>query len=150
MLNLNCSRDFNIDFRLQNLTNAEADFNLFWQLRNKLVSAAENISREENLSPVLLTTMSKDMVEHLKLSYKLVDVVDGANRKICVTLLRQIVDEQESRYAPVRFFAKTTQEEKFQQIVYVKNKLKDFIYLLDGQFSLYNEEFTIQINFNVL
>ena len=38
----------------------EADFNQLTRLRNQLVSAAENFAREENLTPVLIRTMSKD------------------------------------------------------------------------------------------
>ena len=52
------------------------------------MNAAENFAREETLIPVLIPTMSKDMDEQLKLIHKAVDVVDRANRKICVTLLR--------------------------------------------------------------
>ena len=83
----------------------EADFNHFLQSRNQLVNAAVNFTREEKLTPVLIPTMSKDMDEQLKLSHKVVDVVDQANRKICVTLLRYNVDKPESSYAQVRPFA---------------------------------------------
>ena len=57
--------------------------------------------------------MSKDMDEQLKLAHKVVDVVDGANRKICVTLLRYSVDKPESSYAKVRLFARKNEDEKF-------------------------------------
>ena len=77
------------EFRLaQNLTIGEADFNQFMRLRNQLVNAAQNFAREENLTPVLIPTMSRDMDEHFKLAHKVVDVVDRTNRKICVTLMR--------------------------------------------------------------
>ena len=71
----------------------EATFNQFMQLRNQLVNAAENFAKEENLTPVLIPTMSKDMDEQLKLAHKVVDVVERANRKICVTLLRYNMDK---------------------------------------------------------
>ena len=58
------------------------------QLRNQRVNAAENFAREENLMPRLTPTMSKHMAEQLKLAHKVVDVVDRANEKKCVTLLR--------------------------------------------------------------
>ena len=77
-------------------TMGEADFNQFMRLRNQLVNAAENFAREENLTPVLIPTMSRYMDEQLKLAHKVVDVVDRANRKICVTLLRYNVDKPES------------------------------------------------------
>ena len=60
-------KDDNKEFRLvQNLTMGEADFKQFLRLRNRLAIAAENIAREENLSTVLIPTMSKDMDEQLK------------------------------------------------------------------------------------
>ena len=66
----------------------EADFNQFMRLRKQLTKAAENFAGEENLTPVLIPTKTSDMDEQLKLAHKVVDVVDRANRKICVTLLR--------------------------------------------------------------
>ena len=77
----------------------EADFYQLMRLRNPLVHAAENFAREEILTPMLTPTMSKDMDEQLKLAHNVVDVVDRANRKICVTLLRCNVDKPESSYA---------------------------------------------------
>ena len=97
----------------------EADFNQFMRLRNQLVNAAENFAREENLTPVLILTMSRNMDEQIKLADKVVDVVDRANRKICVTLLRYNVDKSDSSYAQVRLFARKKEDEKFQQVVYV-------------------------------
>ena len=83
-------KDDNKEFRLvQNLTMGEADFNQFTRLRKQLVNAAEKFDREESLSPVLLPEMSKDMDEQLKLAQKEVNVVDRANGKICVSLLRR-------------------------------------------------------------
>ena len=84
----------------------EAYFNQFMRLRNQLVNAAENFAREENLIPVLTPTMSKDMDEQLKLAHNVVDVVDRANRKIWVTLLRYNVVKPESYYAQIRLFAR--------------------------------------------
>ena len=64
-------------FRLvQNLTKGQADFNQFMRLRNQLVKAADIFAREEDLTPVLIPTMFKDMDEQLKLAHKVVDVVD--------------------------------------------------------------------------
>ena len=81
--------DKNADFRLrQNLSLGEADFNQFIRQRNQLVVAADNFLKEQNLFPVLQSTLSKDMEEQLKLVHKVIDVVDRSNRRICVTLLR--------------------------------------------------------------
>ena len=121
-------KDDNKDFQLvENFTMGEADFNQFMRLRNQLVNAAENFAREENLTPVLIPTMYKDMDEQLKLAHKVVDVVDRANRKIFVTLLRYNVDKPECSCTQVRLFARKKEDEKFEQVVYVNYKLEEFI-----------------------
>ena len=94
--------------------------------------------------------MSRDMDEQLKLAHKAVDVVDRTNRKICVTLLQYNVDNPESSYAQVRFFARKKEDEKFQQVVYVNYKLEEFIYLLDVMNSVYDKIITNQPICNVL
>ena len=138
-------------FRLvQNLKVGEADFNQFMRLRKQLVNAAENIARERILTPVLISKMSKDMDEQLKLAHKLVDVVDRANRKICVTLLRYNVDKLESSYSQVGLSTRKKEDEKFQQVVYVNYKLEEFIYLLDVRNSVYDKDITNQPICNVL
>ena len=104
-------KDGKKEFRLvQNLTTGEADFNQFMQLKNQLVNAAENFAREENLTPVLIPTTSKDIDEQLKMAHKVVDVVDRTNKKIYVTLLRYIVDKTESSYDQVRLFARKKED----------------------------------------
>ena len=143
-------KDGKKEFRLaQNLTMGEADFNQFMRFRNQLVNTAENFAREENLTPVLIPTLSRDMDEHLRLAHKVVDVVDRTNRKICVTLLRYNVDKPESSYAQVRLFAKKKEAEKFQQVFYVKFKLEEFIYLLDVMNSVNDKVITNQHFCNV-
>ena len=53
------------EFRLvQNLTMGEAEFNKCMKLRYQLVNAAENFAKEENLTPVLIPTMSRDMMNN--------------------------------------------------------------------------------------
>ena len=71
-----------------------ADFNRFKRLRNQLVITAENFGSEENLSPVLIPTRIKDIDQQRKFAHKVIDVVDQANRNICVTLLRYNVESQ--------------------------------------------------------
>ena len=117
----------------------EADFNQFIRQRNQLVVAADNFLREENLSPVLQSTLCKDMEEQLQLVHKLIDVVDRSNRKISVTMLRYKVDNPETSYAQVRLFGRKNEEEKFQQIVYVNYNFKESIYLLDVLNSVYDK-----------
>ena len=118
----------NAKFRLrQNFSVGEADFNQFNRQRNQLVFAADNVLREESLSPVLQSTLCKYMEEQLKLVYKVIDVVDCPNRKICVTLLRYKADNPDTSYAQLRLFGRKTEEEKFQQIMHVNYRLDEFI-----------------------
>ena len=99
--------DKNAEFRLrQNLSMGEADFNRFIRRRNQLVVAADNFLREENLSPVLQSTLCKDMEEQLKIVNKVIDVVGCPNRRICVTLLRYKVDNPDISYAQVCLFGR--------------------------------------------
>ena len=107
---------------------AEADFDQFLRFGNQLVNAAENLAREEHLTPVLIPTMSKDIDEPLKMAHKVVDVVDRANRKVCVTLLRYKLVKPENSYAQVRLFGRKKENEKFQQVVSVKYIFEEFIY----------------------
>ena len=120
------------DLRLvQNLTMEEADFNHFMRLRNELVIAGENVATQENLSSVVIPKLSKDMDEQLKLAHKVVDLLDRANRKVCVTLLRYSVDNPESSYARVWLFARKQEYENLQQFLLVNYKIEEFISLLD-------------------
>ena len=113
-------KDDNKEFRLvQNLTVREADFKQFMRLRNQMVNAAENFARVENLTPVLIPSLSKDMDEPLKLAHQVVDVVSQANRKTSGTLLRYNVDKPEISYAQFQIFARKKEDERFQQIVFV-------------------------------
>ena len=90
-------KDANKQFRLtQNLTMREADFNQFIRLRNQLVVATRDFSKEENMSPVQVKLPAKDMEEQLKLTHKVVEVVERPRRKICGTLLRYNVEKPES------------------------------------------------------
>ena len=150
-LNVFKREDKNAEFRLrQNLSMGEVDFNQFVRQRNQLVVAADNFLREQNLSPVLQSTLSKDMEEQLKLVHKVIDVVDRPNRRICVTLLKYKVDNPETSYAQVRLFRRKKEEEKFQQIVYVNYKLDAFIYLLDVMNSVYDKVIANQLICNIL
>ena len=128
----------------------EADFNQFFRQGNQIVVAADNFLREQNLPPVLQTTLSKDMEDQLKLVHKVIDVVDRPNRRICVTLLRYKVDNPETSYAQVRLFGRKTQEENFQQIVCVNYKLDEFAYLLDVMNSVYDKVIANQPVCNIL
>ena len=53
-------------------------------------------------------------------------------------------------FVQVRLFGRKTEEEKFQQIVYVNNKLDEFVYLLDVMNSVYDKVIANQPICNVL
>ena len=143
--------DKNAEFCLrQNLSMGEADFNQIIRQRNQLVVAADNFLREQKLSPVLQSTLSKVMEEQLKLVHKVIDVVDRPKRRICVTLLRYEAHNPDTSYAQVRLFGRKTEEEKFQQIVYVNYKLDEFVYLLDVMNLVYDKVIANQPICNVL
>ena len=143
--------DKNAEFQLrQNLSMGEADFNQFIRQRKQLVVIANNFLREQFLSPVLQSTLSKDMEEQLKIVHRVIDVVDRPNRTICVTLLRYKGDNTETSYAQVRLFGRKKEEEKFQQIVYVNYRLDEFVYLLDVMNSVYDKVFANQPICNIL
>ena len=128
----------------------ETDLNRFKLLRNQLVIAAKNFGREEIVSAVLIPAMSKYLDEQCKLAHKVIDVVDQANRITCVTLLRYKVEKPESSNSQVQIFAKKKEEEKFQQIAYVKYKLEELVYLLDVMGSIYDKVITNKLICNVL
>ena len=102
------------------------------------------------MSPVLQSTLSKDMEEQLKLIHKVIDVVDRPKRRICVTLLRYKADNADTSYAQVRLFGRRTEEEKVQQTVFVNYRLDEFIYLLDVMNSVYDKVIANQPICNVL
>ena len=68
------------------------------RLQTQLVVAAENIEIEENLCPVETPAVSKDTNEQQKPAQKVVGVVDQANRKICVILLRYKMDKGDTKW----------------------------------------------------
>ena len=76
--------------------------------------------------------------------------MDRANRKTSVTLLRYNVDKPENSFAQVRLFARNKEDEKFQQVVYVKYKFEESISLLDVMNSVYDKVITNQHNCIVL
>ena len=110
-------KDLDKDFPLVLFhTMGGADFNQFMQLKILLATTAEDFGREENLSPVLIPTMSKDMDELRKLAHKMNDVVDRANRKPFVTQQQKNVKKRESSHAQVRLFAREQRKRFFNKL----------------------------------
>ena len=144
-------KDESKEIRLaQNLTMGETDFNQFIRLRNQLVVAVRDLSKEENLCPVQLKLLAKDIEEQLKLTHKVVEVVDRPHRKICVTMLRYYVERPETSYVQVRLFGRRREEQKFNQIVHVNYKLDEFFYLLNVMGSVSDKVFANEVLCNVL
>ena len=121
------------------MTKGEAVFNQFFRLRNQLVVAVRDFSKEKNLPPVQVKLLAKDMEEQIKLTHKVVKVVDRSHRKICVTMLRFKMEKSETSYVQLRLFGRRKEEEKLNQIVYVNYKHDKFIYLLDVMKSIYDK-----------
>ena len=141
----------NKKFRLaQNLTMGEADFNQFVRLRNQLVVAVRDFSKEEILPLVQVKLLAKNMEEQLKLTHTVVEVVDRQHRKICLNPLRYNVEKPETSYVQMRLFGRRKEEEKFNIIVYVNYELGEFIYLLDVKKSVFDKVFANESLFKVL
>ena len=81
------------------------------------------------------------MDEQLKLAHNMTDIVDQANRKNCVTLLRYNAEKPESSFSQTQLFAKK-EEEEIQRHVYVNYRLKKRTYLLDVMNPAYDENIT--------
>ena len=117
----------------------KADFKQFIRLRNQLVNAVRDFSKEENLPPVQVKLLAKDMEEQLKFTHEVVEFVDRPHKKICVTMLRYNVEKPETSNVQVRLFRRIKDDEKFNQSVYVNYKLGEFTHLLDVLNSVYDK-----------
>ena len=78
----------------QNLTMGEPEFNHSIRLRNQLVFAVRDFSKEEKRPTVQVKLLAKEIDVQLKLAHKVVEVVGRPQTKICVTLLRYNVKSQ--------------------------------------------------------
>ena len=87
------------------------------RLRNHVAIAAENFGNEENLSPVLIPTLSEDMDDQLELAHKLVDEVDRANRNFCDSVAVEHGQGREFICSSPKF-GRNKEDEKFQQFAY--------------------------------
>ena len=127
----------------------ESDFHQFMRLKNQLAIATGNFGRLQILSPTLILALSKDMDEKLKLAHRVFEVLDRSN-KICMTMLRYIVDKPKISHAAVRLFARYIEEVKFQKTVFVKQKLAEYIIILHVMNSVNDDGIANQSNCNVL
>ena len=88
-------------------------------MRNQPVVSAETFGEEQNLSPIQIPMLSKDMDEQLELAHRIVDVVNYPNGKIRSAMLQYNVAQRKSSNAQIRMFARKREDEKLQQIFYV-------------------------------
>ena len=89
------------------------------------------------------------MEEQLKLTHKVLEVVDRQHRKICVTMLHNNVEKPETSYVQVWLFGRRKEHEKFHQFFYVNFKLDDFIHLLDLMNPVYDKAISNEAPCNV-
>ena len=69
-------KDENKEFRVaQNLTMGDAEFNQFNRLSDQLVVAVRDFGKEENLTPVKVKLLTKDMDEELKLAHRVLQKI---------------------------------------------------------------------------
>ena len=100
---------------------------------------------------MLIATKSKNMDEQLKLAHKLIDIVDRANRKFCVTQQRNKLDKRKSSCVRlVRFIARKELDEIFQQIVFMNYKREVIVHILEAMNSVYDDIFTKKPVCNVI
>ena len=144
-------RDEDKPFRLaQNLTMRETDLKQFIRLRNQLVAAVRDFIKEENLPAVQVRLLAKDMEEQLRLTHKVLEVVDRPHGKISVTMLRYNEEKSETSCVQVRLFGRRKNEEKFNQIAHVNYIFDEFICLLDVVNSVYDKVIANEPLCNVL
>ena len=126
-----------------NFTMGDSIVNQFMRLRSQLALEAENFGREKNSSTVVITTMSKDLEEHFKLTHKVIDVMDQKKRgDLCYSAAVQCGKAKEF----ICSSSKVCNEEgrDSSRIVYVNYKLDEFIFLLDVMNSVYDKVITIK------
>ena len=94
----------------------ESDFHQFIRMRNQLVVAVRDFSKEENRPPVHLKLIPKRHGGATQTYTQSCEVVDLPHRKICITMLRYSVEKLETSYVQVRFFGTRKDGRKFNQI----------------------------------
>ena len=107
------------------------DFKQLLCLRNPIVLAVREFSTDETLKGVVTSPLSKDLDEQLKHVQKALTVVDRPKRKIIATMMKYCMDKPESTYVQLRLFARNSEHDKLQQLVFVNYKYDEFLYLLD-------------------
>ena len=62
----------------------QCHFKEFLRLRNQLIVAADNFTKEENLPYIIVVGLSRDIDEQLKHVHKVIVIAEGTKRKVCV------------------------------------------------------------------
>ena len=86
--------------------------------------------------------------EQVNLALKVVDGLDHANEKICLTLLQYNVVKPKVSHIQLRLFARK-QDDKFQQNVHVKQKLAEFFYFFAVMICVNDEVITKKPSSNI-
>ena len=103
--------------RYQCVSLEQYDLKQFLRLQNQLILAADNFIKEENLPYINVVGLSRDIDNQLKHVHRVIEIAEGAKRKVCVTMQRYKEDNPETSYAQIRLFTRRTEEENFQQLV---------------------------------
>ena len=98
---------------------------------NPIAQAVREFSTDETLKEVVTSPLSKDSDEQLKHVQKAITIVDRPKRKILATMKKYCMDKPESTYVQLRLFTRNSEQDKFQQLVFVNYKNDEFLYLLD-------------------
>ena len=107
------------------------DFKQLLCLRNPIAQAVREFSTDETLKEVVTSPLSKNLDEQLKHVQKAITIVDRPKRKLFATMKKYCMDKPESTYVQLRLFTRTSEHDKFQQLVFVNYKFDEFLYLLD-------------------
>ena len=112
------------------------DFKQRLCLRNPIVLAVTEFSTDETIKEVVTSRLSKDLDEQLKHVQKDITIVDRPKRKINATMKKYNIDKPENTYVELRLFARNSEHDNFQQLVFVSYNFDESLYLLDSITSL--------------
>ena len=140
----NFKNDDNKEFRLvQNLTMRETEFNRFMRLIYQLVNAAENSST------VLIPTTSEDMDQTTQTGSQGSWLSGSSKQNDLTDCIAAHWWQAWVFLCSSQIISREKDDEKFQQIEYVKYKLEDFIHRLDVMTSVKDKDIKCQPIYNV-
>ena len=105
-------------------------------LRNPIAQAVREFSTDETLKENVTSPLSKHLNKQLKLVQKAITVVNPHKRKTFATIKKYCMDKPESTYVQIRLFTRISEHDKFQQLLFVRYKYDEFLFLSDVYTSL--------------